>query len=110
MICLALLICETWELCDAASGFCGKWAAQKHIRAISLSPTVHTAAALSKHVQTHTDAIALTKHYDQTYAHLWKQACVFGCMYHQLFVQKIANYLQVEVQQSFLFQASPMLC
>lgn len=52
MICLALLICESWELCDAASGCGGKWAAQKHIRALSLSPTVHTAAALSKQVHT----------------------------------------------------------
>lgn len=52
MICLALLICESWELCDTASGCGGKWAAQKHTITFSFSPTVHTAAALSKQVHT----------------------------------------------------------
>lgn len=80
MICLALLICESWKLCDAAPGCGGKWAAQKHIRvSLSLSPTVHTAAALSKHVHKLTDEFALTQPYAQTHAHLWKQEFVFGC-------------------------------
>lgn len=83
MICLALLICESWKLCDAAPGCGGKWAAQKHIRVFSLSLSLPQYTQLqlwvNTYIQTHTDAFALTQPYAQTCAHLWKQEFVFGC-------------------------------